>query len=100
MSANRLTIKQAAEAFGVTVMTIFMWRKGTPTRTPLPVEIDNPDAIKPRVFVPVTSARKWAANHNLVFDPSGVIQHGMATKPGPKPKMSKARRSRKGKPGH
>lgn len=99
MSA-RLTIKQAAEAFGVTVMTIFMWRKGTATRKPLPVEVDNPDAIKPRVFVPVASARAWARNHNLVFDPSGVLNHGSATKPGPKPLATKARRSRRGTSGH
>lgn len=96
----RLTIKQACEAFGVTSMTLFMWRKGTPTRTPLPVEIDNKHAIKPRVFVPVASAKAWARNHGLIFDPSGVMNRGVATKPGPKPRTGKSHRARKGAPGH
>lgn len=89
MSAPRLTISQAAEAFGVTTMTIFTWRKGVAGRTPLPVEIvGEGESTKRRIFVPIKEAKAWAVIHNLPFDAASIKSKGRPSKPGPKPEAT------------
>ena len=100
MSAARLTINQAAAAFGVTTMTIFSWRKGVAGREPLPVEIENPDATKPRVFVPIKEAKAWATKHSLEFKPESIESKGRQTKPGPKAKPEQKHKTRRGLEAH
>lgn len=98
MSADRLTIAQAREVFAVTQMTLFLWRQGTTTRTPLPVE-------KPRVklgeregavLMDPEKLVKWANKHDVAIavDPAKILKRDAklgSAKPGPKPKADKAK---------
>lgn len=70
-TAKSLTIKQALVAFGVAHMTLHNWRKGSPTKEPLPFEVDNPEAVKPRVSFKLSTTKAWARKHKIefAFDP-------------------------------
>lgn len=92
-----MTLKQAADAFGVTNMTIFSWRKAAAGRDPLPVILKEGSN---RVFVPIAKARAWATKYNLAFKLDGIEEAGRQTKPGPKPKASKPDPTRKGRAQH
>ncbi|MNK65503.1 hypothetical protein D3C87_848000 [compost metagenome] len=77
-AAMRLTTKDVEDAFGVTPMTVYNWRKGTPTREPLPAEVEGR-----RVFYRAARLKAWAKRHGipLLKDPEAVSAH---SKPGPK----------------
>lgn len=70
--AQKMTIRQACEAFGVTGMCLHSWRRGTATKKPLPVSQKAGDR---RVYIPVAAARKWARDHGVQFvhDPDVVL---------------------------
>ena len=84
---NRLSIKQLAQAFNVSTMTLYLWRQGTPTKDPLPCIVEDPTAGKPRISFKIAPTKAWARKHGLEFavDPSALIAstEGRA-KPGPK----------------
>lgn len=80
MAAARLTTKDLQEAFGVTPMTIYNWRQGTPTRDPLPAEAKGRS-----VFYRPARVKAWASRHGIKpVRPLGddATAH---SKPGPKP---------------
>lgn len=64
-----LTTRHLERAFGVTSMTIYLWRKGTPTKAKLPVvETSNK-----RVFYSPAKVEAWAKKNEVaVLVPSLV----------------------------
>lgn len=86
--AQHLTLNQTARAFGVSLMSLYLWRQGTATKEPLPtVESDGRQVVDAKV------ARTWASLHGLKF----VLKNaGTVGKDGPKPKVKK----RRSKPPH
>lgn len=80
MAAPKLTTKDMQDAFGVTPMTIFNWRKGTPTREPLPCEVKGRS-----VLYPVARVKAWAKRHGITpLRDLGEIAPSGREKPGPK----------------
>lgn len=78
-AAQTLTTEDLMRSFGVTHMTVFNWRQGSPTRAPLPFE-QNGRAVS---FRP-SKVEAWARKHGLVpvapLAPAGAARK----KPGPK----------------
>lgn len=74
MKPKTLTNQNLITLFGVTGMTIYNWRRGTPTKAPLPCPA-----------TPV-EARAWAKRHGvpMTCDPRTLLGVGGA-KRGPKP---------------
>lgn len=87
-TAKILTSKQVQTAFGVAHMTIHNWRKGTATKDPLPCELSDPEAVKPRISFRVIALKQWAKRNGVEFavDPESLITEveAPASKPGPK----------------
>lgn len=81
MSAKKLTTKDLTRAFGVTGMTITNWRKGTPTRKPLPFRTKGR-----AVQYDAAKVARWASQHEMPLveplEPQG------RQKPGPKVRAS------------
>lgn len=80
------------KAFGVTSMTLFLWRGGTPTKTALPTA----DTGSRLVAYNPKQVEAWAKKNGvtlLVSDLSGLIIDGsvVAAKPGPKAKIASAK---------
>ena len=80
-----LSNRHLERAFGVTTMTLYLWRKGTPTKAPLPVVsgTDRRVSYKPR------DVEIWARKNNvtlLVPDLSSLLDAPdmQIAKPGPK----------------
>jgi hypothetical protein len=98
MTTAKMTTQQAARAFGVSTMTLYLWRQGTPTKDPLPSTKETKTE-KPRIGYPISSARKWAKKHGIEFavDPDKVVLEP-SKKPGPvprsKPKAGSSKRER------
>lgn len=90
MTTAKMTTQQAAKAFGVSTMTLYLWRQGTPTKDPLPFTVHDAKAEKPRIAYPIASSRKWARAHNIEFavDPAKVVLEP-SKKPGPVPRSAK-----------
>lgn len=61
-TAQKLTLKQTAAVFGVTLMCLSTWRKGTPTKDPLPVVQKRGSRF---VEVPVSKLKKWAVSNDV-----------------------------------
>lgn len=101
-----LTIGQAAAVFGVSTMAIFVWRRGTTTREPLPTCHNEEDSRFPRFKV--SDLRRYAKAYGLKFarEPQDVVDTWHHVKPGPKPKSvvstktNKASKATKKKPKH
>jgi len=81
---NAITTKAIQQAFAVSHMTVHAWRKGTPSKDPLPViETGTRDVL----FKPA-DVKRWAKAHKIdivdakALDPSNVDH----AKPGPKAK--------------
>jgi hypothetical protein len=90
-ASNQLTINQVAAAFGVSTMTLYLWRRGTPTKEPLPcTEVEGKGAV--RVGFRLPAIRAWAKRHRLALDEamlSGCSKAQASTrKPGPKQKLT------------
>lgn len=78
--ATRLTTKDLLAAFGVTPMTIANWRKGTPTRTPLPSEKQGRSVNYRRDRI-----ERWADKNGVpLLDPLALLGSAGRGKPGPK----------------
>lgn len=67
MTTSRITTTQLTRAFGVTTMTLYLWRKGTATKTPLPFHLDDPKAAKPRVSFRASEVKRWAKQNGVAF---------------------------------
>ena len=80
------------KAFGVTSMTLFLWRGGTPTKTALPTA----DTDSRLVAYNPKQVEAWAKKNGvtlLVPDLAGLLAGGtvVAAKPGPKAKIASAK---------
>ena len=95
VNQDRLTLAQAREMFGVTQMSLYLWRKGSATRAPLPVEKpraklgESPTQV---LFCPEKLA-KWAKKHDVAIavDAAKILKRyakAEAPKRGPKPKTA------------
>jgi len=92
MALKTMTIRQALAAFGVSAPCLHSWRKGTPTKDPLPVIIEDGQR---GVLISVTAAKAWAKKHGVTFaqDPDAVIAKepaSLKSGPRPAPKAAKA----------
>lgn len=86
---KRLTGLQVAQAFGVSMMTIYTWRKASAKRTGLPHESEENGAARARVFYPIKEIRDWAKLNGIPFAlrPEEILKTGIQPgKPGPKPR--------------
>ena len=77
----RYTTRQIMAGFGVSDMTVYTWRQGTPQREKMPTEQDGRN-----VYFPHASTVAWAKKHGLTFDADAAAKAvGTAAKTGPKP---------------
>lgn len=89
MAKTLLNSTQCAAGFGVTEMSIFSWRGGTPTKAALPVVKGipgNPKAVR----FDADTMTKYAKTHGLTFDLKAAT-FNMQTAPaksGPKAKVA------------
>lgn len=98
---STLTINQAARAFGVSTMTLWLWRAGTPTKEATPHNVEQVGKAN-RITYPVGKLKAWAKKHGLEFkvDPDEVLRQP-AAKSGPvKKSAKKAVPSKRGKVRH
>lgn len=79
--AQPLSTKDLMQGFNVSHMSILMWRKGTPTKDPLPHTKDD----NGRVSFTLSQVKPWAKKHGLTFTPP--TEHAAESKPGPKAKV-------------
>lgn len=87
MNKVTLTIPQVASMFGVTPVTIFNWRKGTRTLSPMPTVAPKSDDKRQAVGFALKDLKTWAKKHGLIFkelEASPLTQP--ASKAGPKPR--------------
>ncbi len=69
-TSKTLTSNQLTHLFGVSLMTISTWRKGTPTMNPLPT---TPVKGDPRaVAFSVADVKKWAKANDRTYDVKGL----------------------------
>lgn len=85
-AATRLTTKDVMGAFGVTPMTVYNWRMGSPTREPLPAE-----TVGRSVFYRAARVKAWARRHGVPLLRELEPATGGPRKPGPKAQKPKAR---------
>lgn len=87
------TNREMEVMFDVTAMSLYLWKKGTPTKAPLP-HIKKGREVR----YPVAKVMSWARRHEvtLVVHPDDLPMPGQqpaqattsAKKPGPKPKAA------------
>lgn len=82
MQGNKLSINDLARGFKVSTVSLHLWRKGTPTKAPLPHEVVTIGGQR-RVAFNVAATKAWAKKHGLDFDVDAA-KNGEATKAGPK----------------
>lgn len=88
----KLTTSHLTKMFDVTPMTIYLWRKGTASRPPLPVvkpgKADRPNAIR---FDP-SKVEKWASKVGvpIVVPVESVLTQAQGKRRGPKPRNASA----------
>lgn len=85
----RLTVSQMQQLFDVTRMTLFNWRKGSATRTPLPVAKPRKGDGRMITFDPERTM-KWAASNNIMIaTPLAKVMGLKQSKKrrGPKPRL-------------
>lgn len=86
-----LTTKDLQAGFSVGHMTIFNWRKGSPTKAALPAHTDAAG----RVTFKPAEVKAWARKHGLEFTaPAEAAPEG---KPGPKAKAAPAKKAKASK---
>ncbi len=93
---NSITIKDTMQVFGVSHMALFLWRRGTPTKTALPtVKIEGSREVR---FAPPV-LKRWAREHDvpILVNPASFVG-GARPKPGPKAKKVAAKKVGKAKP--
>lgn len=88
----QLNAKQTCALFGISNMTLLAWRKGTKSRTALPVAAPKKGETKPTVRFNVSQLLAWAKKHavEVVKTPEAVVAGSTdeASKPGPKPRVA------------
>lgn len=83
-ATKRMTVNEVAAGFGVSLMTIYCWRRGTVTKKKLPfVEAASADDGRRKIAFDQAKVEKWAAEHGLSFAPQGKTSAGRS---GPIPK--------------
>lgn len=94
---SKLTIIQAARAFGVSAQTLWLWRGGTPTKAATPHEVEQVGKVN-RITYPVGKLKAWAKRHGIPFavDPDEVLRQpaarsGPIRKVAPKPGRKKVK---------
>jgi hypothetical protein len=78
MAREMIDTKQAQALFGVTAMTLWLWRSGTPTKEPMPYEKKGRS-----ISYSLSKLKAWAKVHGVTMnlaDSKNVHQ----AKPGPK----------------
>ncbi len=65
--ANAISINELARAFGVSTMTLYLWRQGTPTKDPLP-HLAEPVGNSNRITFKRGEVKTWAKKHGLELD--------------------------------
>lgn len=84
----KLTTAQAMRVLGVSDMTLWLWRKGTPTKTPLPFHDDNEGGGRPMIHYRASEITAWAKKNGveLAETVESVLKSPTATlrKSGPK----------------
>lgn len=84
--------KQTCALFGISNMTLLAWRKGTKSRTALPVAAPKKGETKPVVRYNVSQLLAWAKKHavEIVKAPEAIAAgtSDEAGKPGPKPRVA------------
>lgn len=90
-TTHPLNAKQVRTAFGISQVTLYLWRKGTEKRAPLPCKAIMQGGAS-RVGFKQADLEKWAKKHGVavkvpfaeVTQEQGLYQ----AKPGPKPSQS------------
>lgn len=85
MQAQRLTTPQVCAMFGVTSLTILNWRKGTPTRKPLPTAKPSKHEPPNAVRFDQSKVEAWAKRHDIEIIAQPAPEAG-GRKRGPKPR--------------
>lgn len=78
-TAATLTVKQAIAGFGVSDMTLYAWRKGIPSRDPLPHVVEGR-----KVIMKLSEVKAWAKKYGLTFNESATAVSTEPVKTGPK----------------
>ena len=88
MTNKYLNSNQMAAMFGVSVVTIYHWRKGTSKVTALPTAaVKYTGKAKPPVRFLPSQVAAWAKkNRIVVVDPTQAPAESAVAKPGPKPR--------------
>lgn len=78
-----LTVNDLVQAFGVSSMTLYLWRQGTPTKDPLPYDVVDPNAKRPSIAFRIPKVRAWAKKHGIEFavDPDNLTQAATSKHP-------------------
>ena len=82
MQGNKLSINDLARGFNVSTVSLHLWRKGTPTKEPLPHEVVTIGGQR-RVAFGVAATKAWAKKHGLEFN-LDAAKAGEVKKAGPK----------------
>lgn len=88
-----LNAKQVRTAFGISQVTLYLWRKGTEKRAPLPCK-EIMQGAAARVGFKQADLEKWAKKHAVAikvpFAEVAAEQGLHQAKPGPKPSQAPA----------
>ena len=98
---DRMTLAQARTLFGVTSMTLYLWRQGTASKAALPTEKPRAKLGEPATAILFDPAKveKWAAKHDVPLATTvAKALKGEAPKPGPKPRNTPVARKVAKKP--
>lgn len=89
MTSKTLNTSDIQRAFGVTGMTVYNWRKGSPQRPPMPTAGGPGVGV---IFKPA-AVKAWSKKAGVaIIDPTAFEDNGDApaaarrSKPGPKPR--------------
>lgn len=89
----QLTAKQVCQVFGISNMTLWSWRQGTRTLTPMPVATPS-KATEGRATLRFNAAgiKAWAKKHGvvMVMTPEQALDDSAKeqSKPGPKQRVA------------
>lgn len=72
MSAREMTVSQVAAGFGVSTMTLYLWRQGTPTKEMIPHYIEPVGVAGKRITFDREEVKTWAKANSLPFNPNGI----------------------------
>lgn len=70
--SREMTVSQVAAGFGVSTMTLYLWRRGTPTKEMIPHYIEPVGVAGKRITFDLAEVKEWARQNSLAFNPNGV----------------------------